>query len=144
MEAKSTCSNGERMRVLPETFRVDSILLTTIGGAAIGCLVQCADYHTIAHGPMRAFLIAGIAAGITGFVGGCAGEQLVLQSAGESITPRSQGGSTMSSLSSVLQRSCQSSRWLKQNRKTKKFEQAGWRRPLVTLRPSYATLEPRT
>jgi len=66
------------MGILRETFRIDSILLTMIGGAIIGCLVQCADHHTIAQGPMRAFLVAGSAAGVTGLVAGCAGRAIGL------------------------------------------------------------------
>lgn len=66
------------MRFLRETFRIDSMLLTMIGGAVIGCIVQFADYHTTAHGPMRAFAVASIAGGLAGLVGGCAGRAIGL------------------------------------------------------------------
>jgi hypothetical protein len=56
-----------------QIFRIDSILLTTIGGAVTGCLVQCGDCHTIAHGPARAFLVASLTAAVAAFIGGCLG-----------------------------------------------------------------------
>lgn len=56
-----------------QLIRLDSVLYTTIGGTVIGCLVQCADYHTIAHGPIAAFFTAGIISAGVSFLGGIVG-----------------------------------------------------------------------
>ena len=56
-----------------QLIRLDSVLYTTIGGTIIGCLVQCADYHTIAHGPVAAFFAAGVISAGISFLGGIVG-----------------------------------------------------------------------
>ncbi len=56
-----------------QVIRLDSVVYTTVGGAVIGCLVMCADYHTVSHGPAAAFVAAGIISAGASFGAGVVG-----------------------------------------------------------------------
>jgi hypothetical protein len=51
--------------VFKQTFRLDSLLYTTLGGMGIGAVTMCALPHTVGHGPFDALLDAAILGGGT-------------------------------------------------------------------------------
>ena len=57
--------------------RPDSLVYTTLAGAVIGCLLMCANPHTVGHGAFRAFGWAGLLSGEAALVAGILGRGVV-------------------------------------------------------------------